>query len=122
MSKAQDFRDVQGDDIFLTVAVKVDDVPEDITGAAIWITFKNNIADTDAEAVLQVAWGSASGARGVLTSPASGIHEIHLTNVDTANLNGEYYYDIQYKSPSGVVTTLLIGKWDFTDERTVTKS
>mgnify|MGYP001173740760 CR=1 FL=1 len=122
MAKAHDFRDVQGDDIHLTVAIQEDGVAVDITGGSIWITFKNNLTDVDTSAVLQVAWGAAAGARGPLTSPASGIHEIHLTNTDTANLNSEYYYDIQYKSTAGDVITLLIGKWDFTHERTVTKS
>lgn len=122
MAKVVDLNDIQGNDIFYTVEYREDNVVTPIPGGSIWVTLKENLSDTDAEAALQVVWGEATGARGPLSNPSAGLHEIHLTNVDTANLNKEYFYDIKFKDANGVVTTLLIGKWDFTHARTVVNS
>lgn len=122
MAKAMDFHEMQGDDISYIITITDDGNVQDITDWAIWITFKEDLSVPDSEANLQIVWGNSADARGPLTDPINGVHEIHLTNADTNNLNTEYYYDIQCRDENGRIVTLYYGKIDFTDDRTRSNS
>lgn len=74
----------------------------DISGYTFWLTVKNDPEDTDANAVLQKTVTAH-------TDAANGQTEIDLTNSDTEDLQGRYWYDIQEKTSGGTINTLMHG-------------
>ncbi len=77
--------------------------PISVDGGKLTITFKVNKADLDEDAALQVV------TLGVEPDPIIplGIINAVLTDTDTDIEPGNYYYDFQFVSASGSVTTLL---------------
>lgn len=117
MAKAVDLTGVQGDDIpFYLSDLKVDGEVIDITDYKFIMTIKENLSDTDEEALAQVRVGLGEDFEH--TSPTAGTTMWYLTKEYTTNLDDEYYYDIQMIDDEGYVTTLYYGMIDFTDERT----
>lgn len=81
-----------------------------ITGWTIFFTLKKKKTDTDADAVLQ---------KNVTPeSPTTGVCTVVLTNTETLNLLGLYYYDFQYKDDDGVVQTITSGGLTFVTDIT----
>ena len=77
-----------------------------ITGWEIFFTIKNKKTDTDDQAIIQknvTAFFDAPG----------GIALVTLTNLETANLHGSYFYDFQYKDSAGAIQTIVSGTITF---------
>lgn len=77
----------------------------DITGATVWMTIKNKVGDSDADALVQKEVTSHA-------DPTEGETQIVITSDDTQELRaGTFKYDIQIKLASGVVSTLFFGDY-----------
>lgn len=72
----------------------------DITGYTIFFTVKNNKTDSDDDAVIKKDITSH-------IDPTNGKTQIILTDIDTAIAIKRYFYDIQLKDVSGLITTVL---------------
>lgn len=80
----------------------------DISGHSLWFTLKNDPADLDAAAVLQVSAVMPNDA-----NSAAGIGFLTMSSTDTDGLTpGRYYYDLQWVQPGSppVVKTIEAGK------------
>lgn len=72
----------------------------DLTGGEIFFTAKSvqdTVDDTTAAIKVQVT---------VFTDPTAGIVVIPLSATDTNVTPGDYFYDVQFKSAGGVVTSI----------------
>lgn len=81
-----------------------------IAGYEFWFTVKNNFTDLDASAVLQHTYIAPTN-----TDTAQGILTFNIPNNKTATVpQGYYYYDIQMKDTTGLITTILppVGSYD----------
>jgi hypothetical protein len=83
-----------------------DGTPIDITLWTLFFTIKRRKTDSDADAVIRKTTTSFS-------DPVNGIGSIILTNVETYNLNGLYYYDFQFKDQNDIVQTIVSGGISF---------
>lgn len=85
----------------------------DITGYTIYMTVKSlaNISSGDSSATIQKIVTSH-------TDPTHGITHIALTSTDTNVDAGEYYYDVQMKSPTGAVSSCISGKFEIIQDIT----
>lgn len=77
----------------------------DITGYTIYFTVKSlaNISSGDNTATIQKIVTSH-------TDPTHGITHIALTSSDTNVTAGDYFYDIQVKTPDGSISSCVQGK------------
>jgi len=109
-----DFALTRGDDEILSLTFTQDGSPIDITGWTIFFTAKKNIEDEDDDAVLSIDVT-------VHTAPLVGETEIPILSAETDDLEGPYFYDIQYKDDSVVpiIKTVLQGQIIF--KRDVTR-
>jgi len=87
----------------ITIRDKITKNPISVDGGKMIVTFKSQKSDSDADAVIQVV---------TLTSEAdpanpTGVIQIVLSNTDTEINPGQYYYDFQFTSSSGEVTTVI---------------
>lgn len=72
----------------------------DLSGCALYTTVKQNTDDTDANAKISSTLA--------ISSPATaGIATWTLVPADTQYLNGIYQWDVQMKSATGKITTLI---------------
>lgn len=103
-----------GDDQVLQLEFTESGVVVDITGWSIFLTLKKDRESLDAAADL-------SKTVTVHTDPTNGKTEVNLLNTETDDLEGLYFYDIQYKDDStpAIVKTVLSGMMTF--ERDVTR-
>ncbi len=94
----------RGDTQDYTLTLKdSNEVAIDITGWTIMMTIKENKTDTDAQAIIQKVVNSFS-------NPTSGVAVITLNAADTDALDPKgYWYDIQVKTNTGKVYTILKG-------------
>jgi hypothetical protein len=77
----------------------------DITGYKFWITLKRQFDDPDSAAVLQTVTTAGNDYR---DEPSNGFSFIVIPEYQTANApKGSYYWDVQARSPEGVIKTLL---------------
>lgn len=92
---------IRGDTEDIGFELKNDGVAVDLTGSSVYFTAKPALtADNDDNtAVIQVEVISH-------TDPTNGITVIPLTPSDTDVTPGTYYYDIQIKSATGVITSI----------------
>jgi hypothetical protein len=92
---------VKGDDASLVFTVKdADSVAVNITGATA-VAFKV-AASATATPVISKSLGSGIA----LTTPASGILTVTLTDTDTSIDAGTYYFEVQITDASGNISTL----------------
>ena len=92
-----DIKVYRGDDLsFNLVFTDEDESPIDITSWTVFLTIKNNKNDPDAKAVLQKDFTDFS-------SPALGIAPIIVSNTETNNFVGGYFYDLQVKRQDGSI-------------------
>ncbi len=77
----------------------------DLTGATIFFTVKTNETDIDDDALIKVEQSSHSNATGGLTT-------ISVTNSQTDIAPGSFFYDFQYVTSGGIVTTVLSGRYN----------
>jgi hypothetical protein len=88
----------QGDTLVFDVDAKAD-----LTGCLIWCTAKHDRSRPDAEAVWQKTLGSGI----TVPTPANGIATVTIAPRDTTDLvpYNLLWYDLQYETSAGVVTT-----------------
>lgn len=72
----------------------------DLTDCTLFVTVKQNIDDTDANAKI-------SGTLTVTAPATAGIATWTLTPSDTQYLAGQYFWDIQLKNSIGKITTVI---------------
>ena len=86
----------------------------DITGYTLFFTVKTlaTLDSADTSAIIQKSITSH-------TDPTHGKSLIELSNTDTDETAGTYYYDVQLKSPTGAITSCVKG--EFIIEQDVTK-
>ena len=86
----------------------------DITGYELTLTVKESFTDTDANAVLK--YSSIAGSNSA-DAPLIGISYL-MVPADITKLTeaGNYYYDVQVKTPQGNVATLLPPIDDYKDK------
>lgn len=110
----QDFTLTEGDDDTFTVTYEdADGNAQDITGWTFWLTVKESITDADSDAVIQKEVTSH-------TDPTNGQTEFVVTQSDTADLRGNYDYDMQRRDGNGDIVTFATGRLTF--EREVTEA
>ena len=96
----------QGNSVDLDVTVVLNNATYDVTNDKIWFTIKNSFTDPDSAALLQVTTESGIS----FTNATAGQILISLTPVLTQNLptGVELDYDIQIRTPSGKVYTIIV--------------
>lgn len=95
----------RGDSRTLRVTVTSGGSPVDLTGYSIAFTVR---PDEDADAVITKS--SADPTEINITDAANGRLEIYLQPADTENLQlRSYDYDVEITSPTGVVSTVVVG-------------
>lgn len=87
-------------------------LPLDISLATITFTMKRRPSDLDASAVIQK--------KAVITNGPGGLATLTLTSAETEIDIGKYYYDIQYKSGAGAITTLVADTLNILQDVTIT--
>jgi hypothetical protein len=117
MSDIADF--YRGDTKKYKLVVKSKDSGEAISvdGGKLYFTLKKSQSQTDDEAALQIV------ADGTETDPLTpeGIVYMTVPASDTKTLTpGDFYYDFQFVSASGEVTTVLAGKVKVMKDTTLT--
>ena len=91
---------IRGDDDALEVEFEVEGAPLDLTGSTVFFTIKENIDDTDADALLKAQQSTH-------IDPTNGITVIPLGHAETLALDpGVYFYDIQSVASDGSVTSM----------------
>lgn len=85
--------------------------PLDITGYTIFFTVKAMASAEDSTAIIQKNITEH-------TDPTEGESLITLTSTDTDQTAGEYWYDVQIKSPSGNITSCEAGKFEILQDIT----
>lgn len=98
-----DFEIDQGDDETFSITRQYSDgTAKPISGYTFWLTIKESIEESDADAAVQKTVTTH-------TDPGNGETEIDLPAAETATLAGLYKYDIQEKTAAGSINTLLQG-------------
>lgn len=97
-------------------------VPVDLTGAKIWMTAKEALADLDADAVFQITTPTdiiidadpATGRAKVVVPADATLAVVFPTGVAQVEL----FYDVQVKTVDGIVQTVAAGKLTLTEDVT----
>lgn len=76
-----------------------DDSPVDITGWTIYVTVKDELSDTDADAVL-------SDDITTHDSPTNGQTSFSFSSADTESLSDVYFFEVKYDDGSGEIETI----------------
>jgi hypothetical protein len=102
--KVYNFSIIRGDDKFYILTFTDDDTgdPIDITGWTVKFTVKEDLDDTDANAIIKKEVTSHFDA-------ANGKTKVQLTHDDTDQAIRNYYYDIQVKTAADEVFTIMAG-------------
>lgn len=110
---------IRGDDWKFTGVIlnPADSTPINIAGGAAWVTLKSNRNRVDAAAEFQVKDLNIQDASDPENNVAAGTvvlraaHDGGATAPPNSTLviPGPYYYDFQYKAPSGEITTIESG-------------
>lgn len=100
----------QGDDYTL----KVDfGTANNITGFEFWLTLKNDFEDSDAQAVLQV---STVAGDDPADDPTHGIAYVRIPAATTKAVEpSSYIYDLQVKTSTGLISTIIPPNSDYKD-------
>jgi len=83
-----------------------------ITGWTVFFTAKTSKSDLDAASAVKKDVTAH-------TNAAGGITDIVLTAADTANVSGNYFYDIQAKKSDGTIVTVIDGIITFKEDITL---
>jgi len=97
----------QGDDWGATVSVFNGTAPADITGYTAKAQIRQDVADNDADVDVEIVTA--------VTSPTI---SLTIPAAVTADMCGDYVWDLQITSPAGQVTTILAGNVRVTQEVT----
>jgi hypothetical protein len=104
---------IRGDDKTFSVTVRKNGEVVNLTGYTVFFTVKPNFKmSDDTEAFISKTYSN-------IPNPALGKFSIVLSSSDTKDLpGGEFWYDIQIKSPTGTISSSLkdrfIIRWDIT--------
>jgi hypothetical protein len=106
VTKVENIEVTRGDDKrWSLLLTKRDGTPHNITDWIVFFTVKQSHSDADASA--KIVKNITSHA-----DPINGMTLIDLAAADTASLTlGDYYYDIQTKTPTGKIYTIQKGKF-----------
>jgi hypothetical protein len=86
----------------------------DITDYKFWITLKSSFDDLDSEAVLQFVTTVGDNAD---DDPLNGIAHIYVPNGITKSIpSGKYFYEVQQKTASGAIKTIVPPVEDYKDK------
>lgn len=111
--KTINYKRKRGDTFKLSFTVKTAaGVAIDITGYTFWLTLKTDLSKTDAQATKQVE-------RTTHDDAANGKTSLTIDPADTKNYLGCYFYDVQIKTPAGIVETFQDGVVVFDDDVTL---
>lgn len=103
---------VRGDDFSLNFSMKnTNDEPVDITGWVFSMTIKDKTSRDDEDAVFQKDVS-------VHTDPINGKSILTITHVESYELHGVYKYDVQIKTSTNLVKTLMYGTMKFIEDVT----
>lgn len=105
----------KGDDQYYCLTFDDGTDPIDITGWTVFFTVKEDMDDSDDDAIIKKDVTSH-------TDPIHGKTTVHLTNSDTDIEVRNYYYDIQVKKSNGDIDTPLGGLLTVDPEVTQRKS
>jgi hypothetical protein len=94
--------------------------PLELTGAKIWFTVKQEVSQSDEEALLQYTTDDNSQIE-IIDAPG-GAFVIHLKSDDTGEMAGSWIYDIQVKLGTGKVITIARGVIEFLPQVTQNKT
>lgn len=98
-----DLQITSGDDETFSITKEdKDGNTEDITGWTFWLTIKTDQSDSDSDAVIQKNVTTH-------TDAVNGETNIELDATDTADLAGNYFYDMQFKTDAGDIKTFMYG-------------
>ncbi len=100
MSKC-DLTIIRGDNTDIEFVLTNDGVAVDLTGSSVYFTAKPALTDDDNDSTAVIAVEVT-----VHTDPTNGKTVIKLYPEDTDISAGTYYYDIQIKSSTGVITSI----------------
>lgn len=113
MATNQELVIVRGDDKSWILTFTDDaGTPINLTGSSVFFTVKLNQRDPDSSALIQKEVTSH-------TSPTTGVTTVTITNTDTNLEARDYYYDFQYVTSGGTVTTILYGKFSVVQDITL---
>lgn len=103
----------RGDSIPFDVTITLDGVALDLTNYDIWATGKRQLSDADVDAVFQV---TKAGGAIVVSGAGNNIARVTIPGSSTASLtaNTTLFYDVQIKSPTGLITTVADGRLTIT--------
>jgi hypothetical protein len=104
----QNFELFAGDDAILRVTVTDEDGDAlDITGMTVDWALVRKVGDTP------ILTKETGGGGITLTTPASGILDIALTDANTSDLSGNYWHQVVLTDGSGNISTVTIGQGRF---------
>lgn len=92
----------RGDTETITLVIKEEGIPLNITGFKCYLTVKKKLSDPDSQAIITKDWTMHS-------NPLQGETFIKLLPQDTTKLPGKYYYDVQLKKPDGDIQSIQYG-------------
>lgn len=81
----------------IRVALEINSVAFDVTGASVWFSVKENLDDLDADALITKENAAAGGddTQANITDGTGGIIEIYIKPADTVDMEaGDYWYDV----------------------------
>lgn len=107
MPSRGDLNIYQGDDYLAVVLVNGGTPPDVIAGYTARAQVREDFADETSDVVITI-----------LTTVASPNINLAIPSAATLNLCGEYLWDLEVTSPTGVVSTILSGKAKVTPEVT----
>ncbi len=102
----------QGDYRTVNLTVQSNGSAQDITGATLWLTVKDDLTKEDADAIMQVT--------GSIVDGTAGTAKFEINSNHSNKEAGDYTYDIQIKLTDGSIYTLI--KDDFQIIQDVTKT
>lgn len=111
--ESQTLQVIRGDDVTLTV-VFTDENDEliDITNSVVYFTVKEDLDDTDEEAIIRTSQDTHS-------APTVGQTTIELSHELTAVEAGSYYYDLQVIR-GDKVSSIIYGRFEIIKDVTIT--
>lgn len=105
-----------GDDYDHSFTLQQDSVAIDLTNGTVWFTVKESSVEEDTDALL--AYDSGTPTDLEITDAAAGELTVHFQAADTANLEGQWLYDLQVKLQAGTVITMARGTIEFLENLT----
>lgn len=105
-SETQNLSMDEGVDIIWTVTITDSSgTPIDITGYSFLFTVKKSKDDSDDNSIIRKVFTTHS-------SPTTGVTEITLTDEDTNNISGIFFYDYRWTDTSNNIKSIFKGSFE----------